>query len=396
SAVWAKTIVGGFISTRQNSEKYVLLGDPALEVRYGRSPIVFETATVDSTVTEGTLRVVRGSVVDEFGNVLDGVSAAPAFNGRAFVHVSGQADTSGYTYDTGAIAYDLEGPTTFRGEVPVTNGRFVSKFFLSEAVETGNRGRISVFALENGATPRDASGSADTLSLAPTISPGQVEDGQGPRIQIRFEGYDNFVNGDFVFTDKPILVVEIEDESGVNPLPFPEFAQLSAKVDQGEQIDLADDFTYDSGSFTRGRVRRILPLTAGEHTLEVKAFDNVGNRGSAEISFTVVLPSAEFEIVDRFVAVYPNPFPTATDFLFRLTHDAEVNLKIFTTSGRKIYETGPFNGIGGENRVRWDGRDERGRSLANGTYLYKVEASYTNGDGQLESDEFVGHVVKMR
>jgi hypothetical protein len=161
-------------------------------------------------------------------------------------------------------------------------------------------------------------------------------------------------------------------------------------------VALGEDFAYVEGSFTRGRVRRILPLAPGPHTLEVKAFDNVGNRGSDEIRFTIVLPGDDFDLVDDYVAVYPNPFVNSTDFLFRLTHDAEVELKVFTITGRKIYETTPFQGIRGDNQVGWDGRDERGRVLANGTYLYKVEASYTNADGETESDEFVGHVVKMR
>jgi hypothetical protein len=399
SALWAKSIIGGTVSDRQNSEKYVLLGDPALEVRFGRHLIEFDATTIDTHVTDGLLRVVRGAVMSQVGQVLDGTDGTPPFHGTAFVHVSGQADTTGYVYDSDTVAqtipYELEGPTTYRGEVPVQNGRFEARFFLSEAIQTGNNGRISVFALEDG-PGRDASGAADTLLLAPTISPGQVQDGEGPRVKISFEGYDRLINGDLIFTSRPVLVVDLEDDSGINPLPFPQFAQLAAEVDGRDQVPLAEDFSYVSGSFTRGRVRRILPLAPGPHTLEVKAFDNVGNRGSDRISFTIVEEGSAFDLVDEDVAVYPNPFVNSTDFLFTLTHDAEVELKVFTINGRRIYEAGPFSGIAGPNQVSWDGRDERGRVLANGTYLYKVEASHTNAEGATESDEFVGHVVKMR
>jgi hypothetical protein len=396
SAMWAKILVGRNFSDFENSEKYVLLGDPALEVRYGREPIEFEAVTVDSQVVDQLLRVVRGAVLSQQGQVLDGTGPEPAFNGTAYVHVTDQENDDGYDYDAGHIDYVLEGPTAFRGRVPVVNGRFEAKFFLSEAVQTGNRARISVFALENG-TGRDASGAADSLSLAPTITASQVDDGQGPRVTVRFEGYESFRSGDFLFTDRPILTVELEDESGINLGPFPQFALLAAKVDGGDQVDLSDDFSYDEGSFTRGRVRRILPVTAGEHTLEVKAFDNVGNRGVEEVRFTVVLPSAGFDIVDRYVAVYPNPFAGSTEILYRLTHDAEASLKIFTITGRRIWEDGPRAAHAGDNRFHWDGRDGNGRSLANGTYLFKVEASYTDPDtDRRRTDEYVGHVVRMQ
>ncbi|HMB68069.1 MAG TPA: C25 family cysteine peptidase, partial [bacterium] len=271
AAIWAKVVNGRSRAELENSEKYVLLGDPALEVRYGRAPIEFEAMTVDSLTVEGLLRVVRGSVLNQQGQVLDGTGPDPPFNGSAFVHVTDQANTDGYDYDAGHIDYVLEGPSAFRGEVPVVNGRFEAKFFLSEAVQTGNQARISVFALEDG-PGRDASGAADSLLLAPTITAQQVNDGQGPVVTVRFEGYENFRDGDFLFTDRPVLTVDLQDESGINLGPFPEFALLAAKIDDGDQIDLSSDFSYSKGSFTQGRVRRILPVTGGTHTLEVKAF----------------------------------------------------------------------------------------------------------------------------
>jgi hypothetical protein len=236
-----------------------------------------------------------------------------------------------------------------------------------------------------------------SLIIAPTISPGQVPDDlEGPSIRVRFEGYDNFIDGDFIFTARPILLVELEDESGVNLRPTPQFARLEAQIDGRDRVDLGEDFSYRTGSFTQGSVRRVLPHSAGEHTLEVKAFDNVGNRSSRTTHFSIVLPSVDFEIVDRFVAAYPNPFTNRTDILFRLTHPAEVELKIFTITGRRIYQVDPFLAPGGESRIRWNGTDQGGGPLANGTYLYKLEATYTDAEGKRSTDEYVGKVVRMR
>ena len=137
AAMLAKVITGVTVGTRRNNEKYNLLGDPAFDVRFGRRAIRFERSTVVSQSVEGLLRVIRGEVVDEDGNVLDGTGGTVAFNGTAFAHVTENADTSGYEYDQGKIEYDLDGPTTYRGELPVTNGRFEAKFYLSEATLRG-------------------------------------------------------------------------------------------------------------------------------------------------------------------------------------------------------------------------------------------------------------------
>ncbi len=400
AALLGKTVSGTGVFPRKNNERYVLLGDPALSVRYGTSPVVFEQETVDSQSTEGLLRVIRGSVVDSNGDPLDGAHGQPAFRGTAFIHVTELADDSGYdfTFFNGApghIDYTLDGPTAYRGEVPVVDGRFEAKFFLSEAVPSGNTARVSVFALEDG-LDRHGSGAYDSLVIAPTISPQQVSDEEGPRIRLRFEGYESFVDGDLLFTTRPVVLMELEDETGINLRPFPQFARLEAELDGRERVDLAEDFAYTGGTFTRGRVRRIFSLPPGEHTLEVKAFDNVGNRGSTKARFRIVAASTDFDLVDAGTTPYPNPFRDEVDFVFRLTHEADVSLKVFTVSGRRIFEENSIRGLAGENVFHWNGRDEGNGLLSNGTYLYKLEATFRDSTGSETSDEFVGRVVKMR
>jgi hypothetical protein len=410
AALIAKTITSENNSeTRLNNEKYVLLGDPALEVRFGKTAIEFDRPTVETPATEGLLRVIRGSVVDAQGNPLDGTNGAPAFRGTGFVYVTENADTSGYDYEipivdingnvTGTIPanipYVLDGPVAYRGEVPIENGRFETKFYLSEATPSGNHARVSVFAVEDG-LDRDASGAFDSLAIAPTISPGQVSDAEGPAIRIGFEGFAEFSDGDFLNTDRPVVSIGLEDPSGINLRSFPQFARLEMEIDGLSRLSLADDFSYGSGSFTQGTVRRALTLSPGDHSIEVKAFDNVGNKTSARARFTIVTGSADFDLVDAEITPYPNPFRDEVDFVFRLTRAADVALKVFTVSGRRVYMNNTIAGQAGENVVHWDGRDEGGGLLANGTYLYKLDAAFRDTDGSMTKDQFVGRVVKMR
>jgi hypothetical protein len=403
-AAWTAKVYtgGGAPSRRINNEKYVVLGDPALRVRFGRYLVEFEPGTVDSQATDGLLRLVSGDVKNKFGEVLDGTSGEPAFQGTAFIHVTENADTSGYRYPGGedSLSYKLDGPTSYRGEVPVVNGHFDARFFLSETVTIGNRGRISVFALEHDLA-RDASGAHDSLVIAPTISPQDTDDSEGPVVRIGFEGYEGFVDGGLLFTDQPILDIALEDPSGINLRPVPQFAVLGAQIDGLDQVDLSEDFSYEAGSYTKGRVRRILPLPVGSHTVVVKAFDNVANRGSASVRFEIVAPGSDFDLDAATVAAYPNPFQHQVHFVFRMTAEAEVTLKIFTITGRKVFEEAfgenlfagsPQSGFS----IPWNGQDQDGTPLANGTYLYKLEATHRAASGESQRDEFVGKVVKMQ
>jgi hypothetical protein len=278
--------------------------------------------------------------------------------------------------------------------VPVVNGRFTVKFFLSEAVPAGNRARVSVFALEEGQS-RHGSGAFDSLRISPTISRDQVDDSQGPSIQIAFEEGTGDADGAVLTTDRPVFLVDLEDPSGINLRPFPQFARLEGEIDGRDRIALGEDFTYLGGSYTQGQVRRALLLSPGEHTLEVKAFDNVGNRASRKIQFTLLSAESDFDLVDAPTTPYPNPFRDECDFVYRLTHGADVSLQIFTVSGRRIFHD-DFAGAAGDNSYHWSGRDDGGGLIANGTYLFKLKAGARAGVAEGTTDEFVGRVVKMR
>jgi hypothetical protein len=76
----------------------------------------------------------------------------------------------------------------------------------------------------------------------------------------------------------------------------------------------------------------------------------------------------------------PNPFApsreTAT-IVFSLEREADVSIAIYDFASRLVRHliaSEPFAG-GADHRVVWDGRDEDGDSVANGTYFYRIELS---------------------
>jgi hypothetical protein len=77
--------------------------------------------------------------------------------------------------------------------------------------------------------------------------------------------------------------------------------------------------------------------------------------------------------LDQFaVRTAPNPLRTQTDFMVSSANPSTVRLLVVDANGRQVLsrmETFPSAGV---NRIRWDARDETGRSLPNGTYFYRV------------------------
>jgi choice-of-anchor B domain-containing protein len=85
--------------------------------------------------------------------------------------------------------------------------------------------------------------------------------------------------------------------------------------------------------------------------------------------------SAEF----RLYAATPNPVRATagdrTEFAFDLPEAAQVTLEIFSIDGRRAATLVSRSLTAGAHRVSWDARDDAGRALASGVYVYRIRAS---------------------
>lgn len=71
----------------------------------------------------------------------------------------------------------------------------------------------------------------------------------------------------------------------------------------------------------------------------------------------------------------PNPFGPETRISYRLEQDLPVRLAVFDAGGRLVRSLISANQVAGEYSVRWDGRDEQGRSVSPGVYFYRLNAA---------------------
>lgn len=122
------------------------------------------------------------------------------------------------------------------------------------------------------------------------------------------------------------------------------------------------------------------PFTDGENQLSY-IYRSTGFGDYDTVTYNVFVDN-EFRIENLYN--YPNPMRGETRFMFEMNGVHEVSsgiIRIYTVSGRMIKKIDIMNFINGVNEIEWDGRDEDGDFLANGTYLYRLSLS---GEKNLE------------
>jgi hypothetical protein len=70
---------------------------------------------------------------------------------------------------------------------------------------------------------------------------------------------------------------------------------------------------------------------------------------------------------------YPNPFNPTTTIPYKLPRSSRVNLIIYNNLGQEILTLVNGYQTAGEYQVVWDGRDNQGRPVPSGVYIYRLQ-----------------------
>jgi hypothetical protein len=87
--------------------------------------------------------------------------------------------------------------------------------------------------------------------------------------------------------------------------------------------------------------------------------------------------------VDFRVFSAPNPFQDRTVLTFAIAGTEPVRISIHRITGEKLREILHHPPSPGWQEVQWDGRDQEGRLLPSGLYLYLVKAGERAVTGKL-------------
>lgn len=171
------------------------------------------------------------------------------------------------------------------------------------------------------------------------------------------------------------VLIRVEDPTVTDPFPdapsnFGEFAindgtgevrvddlagafrgNLDSLYTQGMQLDFLQGFHY----FSFGNYK-IIPRDSTDAPV-----------GTISIGDDGFVPSA-FELEQN----WPNPFNPATDIRYSINKSGTYRLAVFNVLGQQVAILSDGQHSAGTFQVRWNGRDEIGRSVGSGIYFYRL------------------------
>jgi hypothetical protein len=330
--------------------------------------------------------LIRGGGALLGGRVVDGL-------GNQVTDFTGEADLIVFDSDIHRVPvpempsrnYWLPGARIFSATVPVIDGEFSCPFFVPTALRTGDRGPARVYAYARSATgggTNDGAGARVSIFIPETreFSP---DDTLGPRIRLQWAqsgtppGVGSLLNATLSDTSGIYVAALAPSRSVVVTIADRNGRTLAAQ-------DLADRVVF-VGDFRHASVTYEIPagLPAGEPlTLALEASDNLGRRGRDSVTFTLGSGSGDSGRLLTSVFNIPNPMQQETRFLFEIDRDADMEVAVYTVTGRRITTLHAERFTPARARevgLVWDGRDDDGDVPANGTYFYCVVARDASG-----------------
>jgi hypothetical protein len=167
-------------------------------------------------------------------------------------------------------------------------------------------------------------------------------------------------------------------------------------IDPDEQLQLrlngdALPFTYvPANNDTSGREWMLTwshePYPPGTYTLQTLLLDTPAATNTFRVTDGVRF---------RDLMTFPNPFDNEYGTRFSFTFEGpatfDLLIRVFTVSGRLIFERIERSLAPGYHQIPWDGKDAEGSEIANGMYFYKLMARSSAGSVTEQ-----GRIVKLR
>jgi len=375
-----------------NKRNFMLLGDPAMMLKYPSKNIVLTQingtpiATFSDTLKSLSKVSIAGKIMNSDG------SDATDYSGNISLILFDKERTVKTLGNDGGITTDftVRDNIIYKGKASITNGAFALNCFIPKDINFRvGAGRISMFAINSDET---AAGYNQSFLIG-GINNNPALDNVGPTVKI-FLNDTKFVSGG-ISDPNPTLIVELSDSSGINTTGTGIGHDLTATItgENEKSIILNDYYQANNNSFQNGRAElQLTSLSTGSNKIKVKAWDAYNNSSENEISFIV---SSDTKLRITHLLNYPNPFTEQTAFYFEHNQpftDLNILIQIYSPSGKLVktirqqelatlgYRVGP---------IKWDGRDDFGSRLGRGVYFYRLRVRSSNGHSAEQQQKLV-------
>ncbi|KAF0130630.1 MAG: hypothetical protein FD155_1440 [Bacteroidetes bacterium] len=364
-----------------NDRKFVLLGDPALQISFPKEKVI--TTHINGNPV---------NMVSDTLKALDEVTVSGIIADRNEIQLTnfnGVLYATVYDKEAQVNTYGDQGPTTsfllrnsiiHKSTVEVVNGHFEFRFMIPKdiAYKYGS-GRISYYATDY---QTDAQGNFEDFYVG-GFSNNVVDDQAGPNIKL-YIGDTTFVSGGFT-DENPSLLALLADENGINTTGSGIGHDLVATLTgASERYAIINEFyTGKLNATAEGSV--VYPfanLNPGKHTLTLKAWDILNNSNTATIEFEVILSN---NIRVENLMNYPNPFHQTTSFVFdhnQSSDPLDVEISIYNTSGmliKTIISENHYSNGYRSQPIHWNGLSDQGNPVAKGLYIYRLVVTNSQG-----------------
>jgi len=206
-----------------------------------------------------------------------------------------------------------------------------------------------------------------------------------PTLDVAIDGR-HILDGELV-SARPLIAVQLKDEDKLRLITDASFFTIFLQRPDGTTTPVNVNgsevrFSVDNSAGSLARLEyspgQSQPLPDGTYTLSVQGRDAsnaVAGTVTYQVKFTVINESRISNVYP-----YPNPVTSKAKFVFTVTGQElprNMKIQIMTLTGRVVREIfmselGPLHIGNNVTDYAWDGTDQYGDHLANGTYLYRV------------------------
>ena len=387
----AKNISGvATIGADLNNRNYTLLADPTTRLAYPLQRVVLDSINGRhiSTITTSLDTLKALSQVRLSGHVENNGVLNSSFGGTADITIYDKPITIKTLGDGGQLQVPVETQESiiYGGQATVRSGRFSTKFIVPKDIAYNvGLGKISLYAADP-TNKVDAQGYQSAL-IGGASAKAPV-DTTPPTVQL-FMTDETFVSGGLTGLS-PLFIAHLTDKSGINTSSAAIGHEITATLDNNplNLVTVNSFYTSDLDNFMSGRVRYpYKDLTAGPHTIKLKAWDTYNNSAEGTVDF---IAAQNEQLALDHVLNYPNPFSNLTTFHFDQNHPGEeldVQVQIFTVTGRLVKtlratvpgSTAHVPATHHDPSLTWNGRDDYDDQLARGVYVYRVSVRLASG-----------------
>lgn len=363
-----------------NTRKFVLLGDPALQFAFPKQNAVVTQINGVSVLSEtDTLKAlsnvtVTGEIQDYLGNKLTGYNGI--LNPVVYDKPSRFTTLANDPASNQATFYIQKNPL-YKGTASVTNGEWTFSFIVPKDIAYDyGFGKISLYAKNSN---EDAAGYYSEIIVG-GYDQNQTADDTGPDVEL-FMNDENFVAGGLT-NENPFIYAKVSDESGINTVGSGIGHDIQATLDNAQNFVLNDYYKSELDDFTQGTISYPLyGLSKGYHSLSLRVWDINNN---STLAYTDFIVAESHEMALDHLLNFPNPFREYTRFSFEHNQDDRslgITIQIFSLDGQLVTTLNDIYNDGGYKYISpyWNGTDDRGARLKQGFYIYRVKVQSEDG-----------------